>query len=188
MEEKKKNKIMLYGLSADEMKKVMKASPESLYMYTETWQDIIAIYANLIIANPNMLSDEAQKAIAQYYKEIEPSPEKLLLTSQCKELEGIKSVEICGNMFKEDTILRTTILRCLHDTERDVDFSRRIMIALKIMRCICNHPGISTKELAQVIEMHERSIKRYIEALRTAGADIIYEKKGWKCNIALWDL
>ena len=109
MEEKKRNKIMLYGLTADEMQKVMKASPESLYMYTETWQDIIAIYANLIIANPDKLSYEGKKAIAQYYKEIEPSPEILLLTSGCKELEGIKSVDICDNMFLEDVILKTTI-------------------------------------------------------------------------------
>lgn len=28
---------------------------------------------------------------------------------------------------------------------------------------------------------------RYIDALRTAGADIEYENKGWHCKIAIWD-
>jgi hypothetical protein len=183
-----RNKILLYGLSAEEMQKVMKVASENLYIYTETWQDIIAVYANLSIVNPNKLSEEAKLAIAQFYKEIEPAESRLVLTCECKEFNGIKNVEICKNMFQEEAIVKTTILRCLHENERDIDFSRRLMLALKIMKCICNHPGKSTKELAQALEISDRSVKRYIEALRTAGADIVYENKGWKCNIALWDL
>ena len=88
----------------------------------------------------------------------------------------------------EDNILKTTILRCLRDTAKDVDFSRRIMLSLKVMKCICNHPGISTKELALAVEISERSVKRYIDTLRMAGAMIEYVNKGWKCELALWDL
>lgn len=33
MEDKKRKIIMMYGLSAEEMQKIMKASPESSYIY-----------------------------------------------------------------------------------------------------------------------------------------------------------
>ena len=188
MEEKKRNEIMMFGLSAEEMQKVMKASPESIYIYAEDWQDIVAVSADLVIANPDAINEEGQEVIAEYYKEIEPSPESLILTNRCNELTGIKSIEIYENLFLEENILRTTILRCLRETANDVGFSRRIMISLKVMKYICNHPGISTKELALAVEVSERSIKRYIETLRMAGADIIFENKGWKCELALWDI
>lgn len=188
MEEKKRNEIMMFGLTADEMQKVMKASPESSYIYAEHWQDIVAVYANLIIANPDAISEEGKAAIASFYKDIEPSPEYLLLTKECNEFNGIKGIEMYDNIFFEDNILKTTILRCLRDTAKDVDFSRRIMLSLKVMKCICNHPGISTKELALAVEISERSVKRYIDTLRMAGAMIEYVNKGWKCELALWDL
>ena len=89
MEEKKRNEIMMFGLTADEMQKVMKASPESSYIYAEHWQDIVAVYANLIIANPDAISEEGKAAIASFYKDIEPSPEYLLLTKECNEFNGI---------------------------------------------------------------------------------------------------
>ena len=188
MEDKKRKIIMMHGLSAEEMQKIMKASPESSYIYAEAWQDIMAIYANLIIANPDAINIEGKKAIAEFYKDIEPSPERLILTSKCNELNGIKGIEMYENLFMEENILKTTILRCLRENTNDVDFSRRLMLALKIMKYICNHPGITTKELADAIEISDRSVKRYIEALRVAGAIIVYENKGWKCKLALWDL
>ena len=188
MEEKKRNEIMMYGLSADEMQMVMKASPESVFIYAEVWQDIVAIPANLVIANPEAINEEGKNALAEFYKEIEPSPESLILTNRCNVLSEINGIEINENLFLEENILRTTILRCLRENAKDVDFSRRLMISLKIMKYICNHPGISTKELALALEISERSIKRYIETLRMAGAIIIYDSKGWKCELALWEL
>lgn len=188
MEEKKRNEIMMFGLSTEEMQKVMKVSPESIYIYAEDWQDIVAVSADMVIANPDAINEEGQEVIAEFYKEIEPSPESLILTNRCNELTGIKGIEIYENLFLEENILRTTILRCFRETANDVDFSRRIMISLKVMKYICNHPGISTKELALAVEVSERSIKRYIETLRMAGADIIFENKGWKCELALWDI
>ena len=183
----RKSIIMFYGLNANEMEKIMKITPKSCYIYAEHWQDIIAISADIIVVNPISIGEEGIGAIAEFYKEIEPSENSLILTEPCNVCCGIKKIEIVPNLFEEDAILRTTILRCMRSTATDVDFSRRLALSLLIMKYICKYPGLSTKELAQMVEISERSVKRYIDTLRTAGADIEYENKGWHCKLAIWD-
>lgn len=187
MEEKNCNRILLYGLKAEEMEKVMKALSSCEFIYATDWQDIIAIPADLIIANLKDTTEECKKAISQYYKEIEPAEVRLILVEYVLELDKIKSVEYIEDFLKNDEIIRVTALKCLHETKRDVDFSERISRILMVMRDICKYPGISTKELSDRFEVSERSIKRYIETLRMSGAEIEYKNRGWYCVLALWD-
>lgn len=187
MEEKNCNRILLYGLKADEMEQVMKVLSGCEFKYATDWQDIIAIPADLIIANLKDASDECKKTVAQYYKEIEPAEVRLILVEYISELEKIKSVEYIKEFLENEKIIRVTALKCLHESKRDVDFSERISRILMVMRDICKYPGISTKELSDRFEVSERSIKRYIDTLRMSGAEIEYKNRGWHCVLALWD-
>lgn len=187
MEGKTRHVILVYGLNANQIGMMMRELSEHDYRYAKCWQDVIAIPADLVIVNPKKVSAEGLEVLAQFYKEIEPSPERLILSEPCEILEKISNVEYIENLFEEPYRIRTVALRCLHETVKDVDYSRKLVLGLTIMRFICKYPGITTKEISEITELSQRSVKRYIDALRTAGADIDFEGKGWHCKIALWD-
>ena len=187
MKEKNRHLIMMFGLAANQIELIMRELPQCDYRYAECWQDIIALSADLIILNPSELSMEEIAVLTQYYKEIEPSTERLIITEPCKEMEKIKNVEYMEALFEESYRIRTLALRCLHETVKDVDYSRKLVLSLTIMRVICKHPGITTNEISKITELSPRSVNRYIDALRMAGADIEYREKGWHCKVALWD-
>jgi hypothetical protein len=182
-----RKRIMLFGLGDKEITLLVKCLPQCDFTYAEVWIDIIAIPADLVIADFSGLDDESIEVIYDFYKQIEPSPEQIFITNSKNKEVKIKSVRYVYNLFESEQNARTMVLGALHDTSRDVDFSRRLLLALDIMKMICSNPGISTKELAKAEELSERSIKRYIDVLRMAGADIEYKDRGWHCNMALWD-
>lgn len=187
MEDKDRHIILLYGLNVNQIGTMIREVPECDYRYAKCWQDVIAIPADLLIVNPMEVGEEGLEVLAQFYKEIEPSPEQLILSEPCDMLESIESVEYIENLFEEPYKVRTIVLRYLHKTVKDIDYSRRISLGLNIMRIICKYPKITTKEISEMTELSQRSVKRYIDTLRMAGADIEYDGKGWQCNIALWD-
>ena len=182
----KRKRVMLFGLKDKEISMLIKSLPQCDFMYSEVWTDIIAVPSDLVIANFEELDEDSIDAIYCFYRDIEPSPEQIIITN-VKNKQKIKSVRYVENLFESETTARTTVLSALHDTLRDVDFSRRIIITLDIMSKICMHPGITTKELAECEELSERSIKRYIDTLRMAGAIINYKDKGWHSEMAIWD-
>lgn len=54
--------------------------------------DLIAMPADLLLVNPNELSQQEKESLAEFYKEIEPAEVSLILTEDCKEFEQIKKV------------------------------------------------------------------------------------------------
>ena len=72
------------------------------------------------------------------------------------------------------------------------NFSIIVANTLFVLSAIKKTPGISTRELAEKLEVSERSVQRYIETLRIAGEWIEYDTalKGWKLSVGksvLWD-
>ena len=72
------------------------------------------------------------------------------------------------------------------------NFSIIVANTLFVLSAIRKTLGISTKKLAEKLEVSERSVQRYIETLRIAGEWIEYDtaSKGWKLSIGksvLWD-
>ena len=72
------------------------------------------------------------------------------------------------------------------------NFSVVVANTLFVLSAIRKTPGISTKKLAEKLEVSERSVQRYIETLRIAGEWIEYDaaSKGWKLSVGksvLWD-
>lgn len=182
-----RKRIMLFGLKDEQITALVKCFSQCDFTYARDWRDIIAFASDLVIADFSELQTEEIAVIYDYYKQIEPAPEKMIITNANQYKENIKSVIYQEDLFESERSTRTKVLGTLHDTMRDVDFSRRLVMSLNIMRTICHHPGISTKELADLEEISQRSIKRYIESLRMAGAIINYQDKGWHCEFAVWD-
>lgn len=182
--------ILLFGLNDNEIAIIAKATfKESDFRYTDTWQDILALNADLIIVNPDALSEEAKGAIAEFYREIEPAETFIILTKECRYFEGVKRIVCKKNILEDRTVLKMTVLECLKTTNRDVDFSRRLMLCIRIMRYIYKHPGVTTAAMAEddYIGVSERSVKRYIDTLKMSGALIEYKNRGWYCEVPIWD-
>ena len=75
-------------------------------------------------------------------------------------------------------------MKNLKKTRRDVDYSRRIMLAIKILHLIRRNPGITSRKLSEMVEgVSIRSVKRYIRSLQAAGILIDYHDKGWVCEM-----
>ena len=182
-----RKRIMLFGLHDDAITLLVKCLPQCDFTYAEVWTDIIALQADLVVADFALLKEDEISVIYDYYKQIEPSPEQIIVTNSKNIEKKIKSIRYINNLFESERIARTTVLSALHDTMRDVDFSRRMVLTLNVMRNICNHPGITTKELSELEEISERSVKRYIDTLRMSGAIIDYKERGWHCDMAVWD-
>ena len=92
-------------------------------------------------------------------------------------------IEIIPDFFDFPDSVPLIIMKNLKETKRDVDFSRRIMYAIKIIRLIEEKPGITTKEIGIKTELSERSVKRYIRSIQAADVMIEYRNKGWYCDM-----
>lgn len=189
MAENERKLVMAYNLTKDQIATLMKQCPQCDYRYVETWTDFIAIPSSLVIADMSDMNEEDKRAVFNFYKDIEPSPEHIIITNGIDGNQDpkIRSVEVINDFWDDERRIRTVMLSILHDTARDVDFSRRLSLALNIQKMICKNPGISSKKMAKALELSERSIRRYIDTLRMAGALIEYRDKGWFCEWAVWD-
>lgn len=181
--------ILAYNLTKEQIATLIKLSPQCDYRYVEVWSDFIAISSSLVIADMSDISAEDRATIFKFYKEIEPSPEHLIITGGIDENSDphIKSVDVISDFWDDESKIKTTLLKVLHDTAKDVDISTRLSRLLIVQKIICENPRITTKEIAANLEVSERSVKRYIDTLRMSGADIRYTANGWHSEIAVWD-
>ena len=77
------------------------------------------------------------------------------------------------------------LLLSAHKTAKGLhDFSSRLALAIRILKLIEQHPGITSGELAETVEISRRSVQRYIETLRMAGEWVEYDTslRGWKLD------
>ena len=146
------------------------------------YRDVIAHYAELTIINPAAFADDENNCVAEFFKEIDTVDERVILTDEDKAFEGISFVEMIPDLFDYHESIPLILMKNLKETKRDVGFSRRIMLAIKILHLISQNPGITTSELTKKVEgTSDRSVKRYIRSLQAAGILIEYENRGWTC-------
>ena len=63
---------------------------------------------------------------------------------------------------------------------KNEEFLEQISNVLYVLKRILAKPYITTKEIAEELELSERSIQGYIETLNIAGEEIFYDtKKTW---------
>lgn len=176
-------KVILYGLSAEEESIIRDSGLQCEWLVYDVYQDVLAHYAELSIINPDALDEEGLSALSGFFHEIDPIDEKVIMTKNAPEFCDVSFVEIIPDFFEFPDSIPLMIMKNLKETKRDVDFSRRIMYAIKIMRLIEENSGITTKEISNRTELSERSVKRYIRSIQAADVMIEYRNKGWYCDV-----
>ena len=96
----------------------------------------------------------------------------------------------CFELMKQQ--IRFIFMDAQRKQKKHQNFSVVVANTLFVLSAIRKTPGISTKKLAEKLEVSERSVQRYIETLRIAGEWIEYDaaSKGWKLSVGksvLWD-
>ena len=73
------------------------------------------------------------------------------------------------------------LLSAYRRSKKNENFSATLANSIMILSLIRNKPFVTTKELAEKLELSERTVQRYIETLRVAGEWIEYDvsRRGW---------
>lgn len=177
-------KIILFGLNDSQIDLIRDSGLRATFFIFDYYTDVIAHYAELTILNTEKMDTDEKKCLADFYREIDPTDEHVILTSEDNSFCNISFVETIADFFDYPESVPLILMKKLKETKRDVDFSRRIMMAIKVLHLISENPGITTHQLVEKVEgTSDRSVKRYIRSLQAAGIMIDYRNKGWICDM-----
>lgn len=176
--------VFAYGFAPDEEKIIKKMLPtkESYLTSTDCFTDLIAINSYAMLINVSAVSFEEWDILWEYYLELEVVPETVVLVGDGivpKKLKGKIQVYPDFETFREK--LKYILLSAYRKSKKAETFSSTLANAILILSQIRLSPGVTTSQLAEKLELSNRSIQRYIESLRVAGEWIEYDRslKGW---------
>lgn len=180
------HRIITYGLTDKENSSILKNIPASDYkvMNTECAADIIAFSASAVLVNAAKLSNNDYNMIIDYYTEINGCTYETVIWIGTPVPQGaLKNQFKCYESFDmiEDN-LKYILLSAHSKSQKAASFSKKLADGIKILSLIRNRPGITTHELAETMELSQRTIQRYITSLQAANEWIEYNraKKGWE--------
>ena len=180
------NRIVTYGLTEEKNALVAKNLPTKEYTLWEgdVYTDLIAVdYAAMIVYRPALTKEEIAD-IADFYVEIGgPADETVLWLGEGALPAELKRKFKCYSDFEAIADKLKYLLLDAHKRHlKAVEFSNRVAMILRVLREIRTNPGISTRGLADKLELSTRTVQRHIETLRMAGEVIDYDrtKRGWQ--------
>ena len=184
----KTKRVLTYGLSDTEYSEIENNLPSKdigLCDCTDCFTDIIALSFIAVIINPDVASAEDIDMLNSLYSDLCGAyTEKIIFTKQSDKLA----------LFSKN--VKLTILRDFDDLERNIkyllleslqsdrkmeNYSEVIAQTIRVLSEIKKKPGITTAELADIVERNTRTVLRYINTLGCAGELIQYDNKnhGW---------
>ena len=179
--------ICVYGLTDKEKEILYRALPHpkvTVEDVTDEAVTMIEFFNFALVINPDNISAEDLAFYADYYKDCDGLAETIMFSKYGEGLkEKFPSIKcIVFNDFAEykDNI-KYELLQSLKRNNKSESYSNSLTQAIMILFAIRNKPFVTTRELAEKIERSPRTVQRYIEALRSAGEFIGYDrqKKGW---------
>lgn len=176
--------VMCYGLNENEIAVVRKNLPqkECEIFETKCFTDIIAMPQMVAIARWECMSQLDKETFEELYTEMGPFPETIIVIGTPNvNVELRKQLIIYENFEDLEINLKYKLLNAYKKTKKSENFSSTLSNALIILREIKRKPYITTRELADKLEISTRSVQRYITTLVVAGEWIDYDKtrKGW---------
>ncbi len=178
--------IFAYGISDEEFLIVSESLPNSkvhITDCTDCFTDILALPYIAVIINPDMLTLENVDDLNAFYGEIGTYSEKIVFTKTHPILEGLKNVKyiVFNSVFEFEDRLKYVLLDAAKADKKYESYSETISQMIRVLSEIRKKPGITTVELAEIIERNPRTVQRYITTLNCAGEFIEYDskKKGW---------
>ena len=181
------NKMIIgtFGLSNEQISSVDSNLPikSCEIMNTDCFTDIVAISEMAIIVIWEKLSDDDRDLLIDFYSEIAPFSETMILIGNVDIPEELKNhVSIYDSFDAFSVNMKYVLLGAYRKSKKNENFSSTLANTIIILSQIRNKPFVTTKELAEKLELSERTIQRYIETLRIAGEWIEYDtsQKGWR--------
>ena len=94
--------------------------------------------------------------------------------------KNVKHTVLDGE-FELKAKIKYLLLEATRSEKRNDTYSDTIAQTIRVLSEIRKHPGITTAELAEIIERNAKTVQRYITTLNCAGEFIEYDrkKKGW---------
>lgn len=151
-------------------------------MDTDCFSDIVAISEMAIIVIWEKLSDDDRDLLIDFYSEIAPFSETMILIGDVNIPEELKNYVSIYDSFEGFSVnMKYVLLGAYRRSKKNENFSSTLANTIIILSQIRNKAFVTTKELAEKLELSERTIQRYIETLRVAGEWIEYDtsRKGW---------
>lgn len=149
---------------------------------TECLTDLVATFNGCAkVVNMEACSEKDLEFLFWLYDEVPHFPETVILIGDCKPGLG-NSKFLRYQTFQDlETDLKYVLLDARRKKKASDNFSNSLANALRILKLVAEKPGISSKEIAEKLEIAPRSVTRYIETLNIAGESIVYDRKtnGW---------
>ena len=174
--------IMVYGLTKKQISIISKNIPRNLKAVitkTDCYIDIFALTtAEFYIVDSTSISEKDMEGFNELYYE---AYYKNRIHFMSKE----KRLKKHHKFFKDEKDFEKNIsyvlLGFISEHKKRAAFSEQISNVLYVLKRILSKPYITTKEIAEGLELSERSVQRYIETLNIAGEEIFYDTKkhGW---------
>lgn len=175
-----------FGLTESENQIVDSLLPDGTeLMVTDNATDLIAGNTFFNILRPYALSTQDLDFLMGFYEEvgIEGTPIQVIADGAPFDTGDVHRVMKVWPSF--DAMLHRLELLLLtywSHNKRSENFSASLSSSIQILSTIRRKPGVTTKELAEKLEVSTRTVQRYIESLRVAGEWIEYDQsiRGWK--------
>lgn len=173
-----------YGLTQEQNEEIKKNLPTKAckVMDTDIFTDIIAIDEFAVVADFESMSTEERDLMVEFYSDIAPFSETVVLIGGNNLTSPlVKHFTVYDNFESFAENMKYIFLNAYRKRKKSVNFSNTLANSIMILSQIRQHPYITTKELAEKLELSSRTIQRYIETLRVAGEWIEYDTvhKGW---------
>jgi len=182
--------LIYYGLSKEQIDVLGGCLPENTILHDATAcaTDIIALCPTLgAVINPTAMPKSDLNMILDYYKEVGWNISELVIfTKKIAIPKTAKIMCLDENGFNSGSV-QALLSSADARKKRNAGYHARIALCLMVLKAIRNEPGISTKNIAEICEVSEKSILRYIETLRVSGEWIDYDhqSRGWKLQPAM---
>ena len=176
--------IGTYGLSEEQIEIIKMNIPAKNceVMNTDCFTDIVASCEMAIVVLWDKLSAEDRELLIGFYSEIAPFSETMILIGDVDIPAALKKeVSIYASFDEFATNVKYVLLGANRRTKKNKSFSTTLANSIMILSIIRKKPFVTTRELAEKLELSERTVQRYIESLRIAGEWIEYDMshKGW---------
>lgn len=179
--------VLTYGMSDKELATLYEELPNKdicIVDCTDCFTDIIASSYIAVIINPDFMDQDHVDFFNEYANEVLYYSEKIIFTKKHDILDKLNK-NVKYTIFEDDTELKSKIkyllLEALRAEKRSDTYSDTIAQTIRVLSEIRKKPGITTAELAEIIERNAKTVRRYIATLNCAGEFIEYDrkKKGW---------
>ncbi len=176
--------IATLGLTADEISIIKRNLPqkECEVMDTDDARDIIATHEFAVIVKADGMEQADVDMLIDFYSEIAPFSESVIFIGKVQVPDELsRHIVVYADFDELKEKIKYVLLTAYRKQKKTENFSATLANAITILSMIRKQPYITSAELAERLELSQRSIQRYIETLRVAGEWIEYspEHKGW---------